>query len=199
MARRLLRLLPVLALFMLALPAARPDEKATEKPEMVDNPYYQFWAPFKEGSTATHIERTKVGGEGEVDEKRITYKLLKKGDKGVLVETVVTERETFGTVQAAPTRHSYPAKMKKADLERFLLATGAKLGEETINLGKKEWKVKTVTGTVKAPGGEVTEYRIWLSEEVPGSIVKKVRTTRSNKGEMIAETTVTIGGFKKAE
>jgi hypothetical protein len=101
-------------------------------------------------------------------------------------------------VQSAPTRHIYPAKVKKAHLERFLLSTGAKFGEDMVKFKGKPMKCKTVTGSVKAPRGEVTEYKLWLSDEVPGSIVKQVRTTRS-KGELIAETTTTLQAFKKAD
>src|SRR5262245_23255212 len=116
MASNLRRLLTVGALFLLALPMARTDEKE----EMVPNPYYEFWSGFKKGSTAVLLERSKLSGEegklvlGGVEEKRLAYKLLEVGDKRVVVEVVVTEPDYFGLVQAAPTRHIYPAKVKKS-------------------------------------------------------------------------------------
>jgi hypothetical protein len=133
-----------------------------------------------------------------VNEKRISYKLVEVTDKHVVVEMVVTEREFLGFVQSAPTRYIYPAKVRKEYLDRFLQSTGAKTGEDTLKVEGKEMKVKTVSGTIKAPGGEETEYKIWLSDDVPGSIVKKTRTTRQ-KGEVIAETTIVLESCKKVE
>src|SRR5262249_12381727 len=109
-----------------------PSALAGDKGEMVDNPYFKFWAGFKKGSTASHLEQTKLGGPSAaqlpsgVDEKRITYKLVDLDDKRAIVEAVATEKEFFGYVQAAPTRHIYPAKVKKAELQRFLQETGTK-------------------------------------------------------------------------
>ena len=43
-----------------------------------------------------------------------------------MVETVVTEGEVFGFVEAAPTKHIYPAKMSKDVLEDLIKETGAR-------------------------------------------------------------------------
>ncbi len=172
--------------------------------EKVANPFYKFWAGSKPGSTAVHLEQTKLSGpEGKlvpdgVDEKRIAYKLVSVNDNRVVVEMVVTEQDFLGYVQAAPTRHIYPAKWKKAHLERIYLEAGGKSGEDTVKVGGKEINCKTLAGTIKAPGGEQTEFKVWLSDDVPGSIVKQVRTTRQ-KGEVIAETTITLQSYKKVD
>jgi len=182
--------------------SARSDEKPGE---MVENPYHKFWGGFKEGSTVVHTETTKLSHPDSkqwtpdgVDEKRIAYKLVEANDKRVVVEMVVTEKEFLGFVQAAPTRYIYPAQVRKQDLARFIQETGAKPGEDKLKILDKEMKVNTLSGTIKGAGGEETAYTIWLCDEVPGRVVKKVRTTRQ-KGEVIAETTVTLVSFKKAE
>ncbi len=59
-------------------------------------------------------------------------------------------------------------------------------------------KCKTVAGTVKGPDDEQIEFKLWLSDEVPGTVVKKVQATR-HKGELIAETTSTLQSHKKAD
>jgi hypothetical protein len=172
--------------------------------EMVANPYYKFWAGSKPGSTAVHLEQTKLTGpEGKlvpdgVDEKRIAYKIVSVNKDRVVVEMVVTEQDFLGYVQAAPTRYIYPAKLKKAHLERILLADGGKTGEDTVKVGGKDIKCKTLAGTLKGTGGEQTEFKLWLSDTVPGSIVKQVRTTRQ-KGDLVAETTTTLRSFKQAD
>jgi hypothetical protein len=172
--------------------------------EMVANPYYKFWAKSKPGAVAVHLEVTKLKGpEGKllpdgIDEKKIAYKLLKVDEKHVVVEMVVTEQDFLGYVQAAPTQYIYPAKLKKSHLERILLADGGKAGEETVKVGDKEYKCRTFAGTVKEPGGEQVEFKLWLSDEVPGSIVKQVRTAHQKGGEVIAETTITLQSYKQA-
>jgi hypothetical protein len=170
---------------------------------MVTNPFYKFWANSKPGATVTHIEVTKLSGPqgkvvpGGVDEKHITYKLVELNNEHAVVEMVVTEQDFLGFVQAAPTRYIYPAKLKKSDLEHVVQET-PKTGEDTIKVDGKEMKVKTLAGSVKGPEGEVIDYKLWVSDDVPGSIVKQVRTAKQ-KGDVIAETTTTMKSFKKAE
>jgi hypothetical protein len=171
--------------------------------KMVDNPYYKFWAGSKRGATAVHLEKTKLSGpEGQlvpdgVDEKRIAYKLVRVNKDRVVVEMVVTEQDFLGSVEAAPTRHIYPVKVKKSHLERIFLEDGGKTGRETLKVGSKDIRCKTVAGTIKGAGGEQIEFKLWLSDAVPGSIVKQVRTARK-EGKVIAETTTTLETYKKA-
>jgi hypothetical protein len=171
---------------------------------MVANPYYKFWAGSKPGATAVHLEQTKLSGAegkvvpGGVDEKRIVYKLVKVDKDHAVVEMVVRERDLLGYIQAAPTHYIYPAKLEKARLERIFLDNGGKHGEETVKVGDMEVKTRTVTGTVKGQDGEQVDFKLWLSDDVPGTIVKQVRTARQ-KGEVAAETTTTLQSFKKAD
>jgi hypothetical protein len=178
---------------------------ADEKGEgMCVNPYYNYWAKSKKGATAVHLLKTKLGTpEGKLgadvsDEKRITYTLLEVNDKQVVLETVVTESDFFGEVQSAPTRLIYPKRVNKANLNRHLLDRGTENGEVSMTFQGKKMKCKTEAGTIKAAGGEEVEYKIWLSDEVPGRIVKKTRTTRQG-GKVVAETTVTLESCKKAD
>jgi hypothetical protein len=103
-------------------------------------------------------------------------------------------------VQAAPTKYIYPAKLHKSHLEHVYVDTpaGGKPGEETLKVDGKDLKVRTASGTIKGADGEVVEYKVWLSDDVPGTIVKKVQTTKQ-KGDVVAETTTTLQSFKKAD
>jgi hypothetical protein len=198
MSQHLGRLSAIGILFVFLAPAAWAQD------EMVPNPFYKFWAGSKPGATAVHLERTKITGPEEklspdgIDEKRIAYKLLEVTDDRVTVEMIVTEQDFLGYVQSAPTKQIYPANIKKAHLERFLLAEGGNPGDDTVKVDGKDMQVKTLAGTIKEPSGENVEFKLWLSNEVVGMIVKQVRTTRQ-KGEMIAETTTTLESFKKAD
>ena len=186
-----------LVLSMLVVASVRAQE---QQQEMVDNPYYQYWHGHKAGSTVVHLETTKLAdadsAEGP-DEKHVAYKLLQADDKHVVVEMVVTQKEPLGYVQEAPTRFIYPAKVSKQELERYMQTSGAKTGEDVVKLQDKDIKVKTEEGTIKQPDGTEKQYKVWLSDEVPGSVVKKTQTTRQN-GNVIAQTTVTALSYKDA-
>src|SRR5262245_21716534 len=190
--------------FLVAVSCVIVTAAAWAQDEKVTNPFYRFWAGFKPGSTAVHLEQTKLSGADAqtvpkgIEENRITYKLIEVSPEQVVLEMVVREREFLGYVEAAPTRQIYPAQIRKADLDRIMEQTGAKMGEDTVKFDGRELKCRTMTGNVKGTSGEVVEYKVWLSDEVPGSIVKKVRTTR-NGADMIAETTTTLQSYKKAE
>jgi hypothetical protein len=165
--------------------------------EQVDNPYYKFWSKSKPGATVVLKETTKLSGAAaaaapeESDVKTVTYKLTEVNDKRVVVEARVTQQEDFGYVESAPTRHIYPAKMSKAALEDLIAETGAKGEEATLKVGDKELKTMLLSGTLKKKGGEEVDFKIWLSEEVPGGIAKRVRTAKLN-GEVVAVTTVEL-------
>jgi hypothetical protein len=198
MSRHLRGLPAVAILSLLTAPAAWAQE------ELAPNPYYKFWAGSKPGATAVHREQTKLSGPegklvpGGVDEKHIVYKLVEVNNDRAVVEQVVTEQDFLGYIQAAPTRCIYPARWKKASVERILAEVDGKGGEETLKVGGEDVKCKTLAGTLKGPDGEQVEFKLWLCDTVPGTIVKQVRTTRQ-KGELVAETTTTLQSYKKAD
>lgn len=189
----LLRPVTVLAALILCATAARPDDK-----DKVENPYYKFWSKSKVGATVELKETTKTAAAGDTpaDEevKLITQKLVELTPEKAVVETVVTEGEVFGLVQSAPTKHIYPAKMGKAVLAELLQETGAKGAAAVLKVGDKEVKVMLLTGTIKK-GEEETAFKLWLTDQVPGGIAKRVRTTKV-KGEQVAETTLEAVAFK---
>jgi hypothetical protein len=195
MVRFLRRALPLVAL-VAAVPLVGAQEQVT-------NPYYKFWSKSKPGATAVLKETTKLSGAAAAsapeatDVKTVTYKLAELDNDKAVVETRVIQQEDFGFVESAPTRHIYPAKMSKAALEEFLAETGAKGVAATIKVGDKEMKVMALTGNMKKKGEEV-EFKIWLSDAVPGGIVKRQRTTKIN-GEVVAETTVELVTFKTGD
>ena len=190
-----------LAVGVLSLLAVAPSWAAET---MVSNPFYKFWAAFKPGARVVRLERTKLSGPegklvpGGVDEKRIVYKLIRVDKNRAVVEMVVTEQDFLGSIQAAPTRHTYPAKLEKSRLERIYLEDGGKTGEDTVEVKGKKIKTKTVSGTIKGQDGEQIQFKLWLSDKVPGMIVKEVRTARK-KSDVLAETTTTTQSYKKGE
>jgi hypothetical protein len=196
MAALLRRVLP-----LLVLTAATPPGSAEEQ---AVNPYYKFWSKSKPGATVVLKETTKLSGAAAAsapegtDVKTVTYKLAELDGDRAVVETRVTQQEDFGYVESAPTRHIYPAKMSKAALEDLLAETGAKGEAATLKVGDKELKVTLLTGNLKKKGGEEVDFKIWLSDEVPGGIAKRQRTTKVN-GEVVAETNVELVSYKPGD
>jgi hypothetical protein len=168
---------------------------ADDAGEMVDNPKFKFWANFKPGATSTYTEVTKYQGPekasvpGGVDGKTITYRLLSVSKDKVVVLTTVVEEDFLQTVESAPTRITYPAKVKKANLKAFLQEWNAKESkDETIKVGGKDITCKVRAGSQKVEGGTI-DAKFCYSEAVPGGVVLHTRTTR--EGDMVVATTTT--------
>jgi hypothetical protein len=177
--------------------------RAEKGGEMVDNPKYKFWANFKPGATSTYDEATKFHGPekasapGGVERKTISYRLLSVTKDKAVVLTTVVEEDFLQTVESAPTKITYPAKVKKADLQAFLDEWNAKDGpEETIKVGSKEVKCKVKAGTQKEEGSTVVA-KICFSETVPGGVVLHTRTTKEGD-KVVAETTTTLKSFSES-
>jgi hypothetical protein len=188
----------IAALVVLSLSAVQ----AEEKDEMVPNPRYVHWANCKPGSTVTHIEKTtyadpatKLLAPDGIDEKEITYKLLSVSPDKVVVETVVVEKDFLSNIEQAPTKITFPAKIRKSHLETVLREAGAKPGEETVNVLGKDLKCKTLTGDYKESGDDI-HRQVCYTDAVPGGIVKQTRVTKHD-GKMVAETVVTVKAYKK--
>ncbi len=194
MATLLRTSLTAIVLFVCSAPASAE--------ELVENPMYKFWSKSKVGASVTKKETTKVSGpaaggeKGGEEVKMVTHKLIELTAEKAVVETVVTEGEVFGFVESAPTKHIYPAKMSKEVLEELIRETGAMSVDAMVKVGDKEYKVKYLTGTMKGKDDDEVEFKLWLSEEVPGVIAKKVRITKF-KGEVVAETTIELVKFSK--
>jgi hypothetical protein len=193
---RTIRALLAIGIFFVLLPVPAPA--AADKDEMVDNPMYTGWASFKPGATATLIEKTTYTDDKNPipDQKLVSYTLLSVTPEKVVVRAVVVERELLGTVESAPTKHTYPAKLKKSYLAVAAPDLNAKKGEETIMWEGKEMPCKTLYGSFKKEG-EVVEFKAWINDSIPGGVVKRTRTSKQ-KDETIT-TTITLRSYKAAK
>jgi len=190
--RRTIRALLASGILVVSLPlAAIAGDK---EDEMVDNPMYTAWADFKPGATATVTENTTYSGDTNPvpDRKVVTYTLLSVSPDKVVVRAVVVEQEVLGTVENAPTKHTYPAKLKKSYLAAAAPELQAKKGEETITWKGKEIPCKTLSGSYKKEG-EAVEFKAWSNDRVPGGVVKRMRTLKQ-KDDTIT-TTVTLQSY----
>jgi hypothetical protein len=189
-----------LVVLMLLLVVSVPSSPAADDDEMVDNPRYKFWANFKPGATSTYTQTTKLHGPekasvpGGVESKTITYRLLNVNKDRVVVLTTVVEEDFLSTVESAPTRITFPAKVKKANLQAVLQEWNAKEGsEEMIKVGGKEITCKVKAGTHKSEDGTV-EAKLCFCGDVPGGVVRHTRTTKDGE-KVVAETTTALVSF----
>jgi hypothetical protein len=188
------RFLPALAvLTCLALATAW----GADADDLVPNPRYKGWADFKPGATVTHKEKTRFPAgspqnkyypEG-VDERDVTYKLVSVSPDKVVVETVVLDYELLSRIEAAPTKITYPAKVKRAHVEGAREQFQVKEGKEDIEVLGKTYKSCEWYETTRMTGdGEVVTRKRWIAAEVPGGILKEVTVTKKGD-QVIAETT----------
>jgi hypothetical protein len=195
MLRKFLALLALGSLFGL-LPLSEAADG--DKDEMVDNPMYVAWAGFKPGATSTVVEKTTYSDDQNPvpDEKVVTYTLVSVSADQVVVRAVVVEQELLGTVESAPTRHTYPAKLKKSYLAVAAPELTAQKGEDTITFKGESIKCQTLSGSYKKEG-ETVEFKAWINDRIPGGVVKRTRTTKQ-KDETIT-TTVTLQSYAVAK
>jgi hypothetical protein len=196
-ARWVLAMVPVLAAFSLfAVYGAQGDA-------MVENPFYKYWANCKPGSTVMLSEKTVLSGPDKsqfpdgIDEKEISCKLLSVSPEKVEVQFVVTDREFVSSVESAPTKKIYPAKVKKSDLVALLHGVEPKVGKDTVDLLGKKLDCTTMSGTLKS-GGTDAEHMIWLSDKVPGGVVKHNRVTKEG-GKLVADTKIVVKAYKMVD
>jgi hypothetical protein len=177
--------------------------RAADKEDTVENPFYKYWHNHKVGSTVTLHEKTVFSGPDKsqypdgVEEKSVTSKLLQVGPKDVVVQVAVTEREFLSTIELAPTKKHYPAQVTKANLQAGFHGVDPKIGKETLMVLGEKLECVTLSGTEKKDGEEI-EHKIWVSEHVPGGVVKHTRVLKQD-GKAVADTTIIVTEYKNAE
>ncbi len=193
----------VLALGTILFASSFLTATAAEKDDMVANPMYKYWAQFKPGSTVTLLEKTVLSGPEKdtvpdgIDQKEVTYKLLSVTPEKVVVQTVVVEHDFLGTIEQPATKKTFPAKVSKTHLQGGFHGVDPKKGEEKITMLGKEMDCLTLAGLEKKEGSEV-DHKLWVSEKVPGGVVKHTRVTKQD-GKLVADTTITLKSFKAAD
>ena len=181
----------LLASGILVVSLPLPVAAAEKDDEMVANPAYTAWAKFKPGATSTVSQHTTYSGDTNPvpDQKTITYKLLSVSPDKVVVSAVTVEQEVLGTIENAPTKHTYPAKLKKSYLAKAAPELQATKGEETITWEGKEVKCRTLSGSYKKEGDTV-EFKFWINDSVPGGFVKRTRTLKQKDDTITTTTTL---------
>jgi hypothetical protein len=187
-----MRPVPLATAVLLALATGRASAQET-----VDNPEFASWSKFKPGTSIT-VKSTTVAA-GMTSEATMTITLVEVGtDKVVLETSGVTkamgmEFKLPASKRESPKTITLPKDVKKPP------APGAKPegtyedGTETVKAAGTEFKTKWYKTKTEADG-VTTEGKIWISDDVPTTVVKM---ESKSSGAATAETKFELLEFKK--
>jgi hypothetical protein len=181
---------------------ARAEEPARE--EMVNNPIYKHWSAFKVGTTVTRREKVKFPSKSEEGQryhdgtlvKDVTHKLVEVTPEKVVVEVVEAEHGRGSLTESAPFRITYFSHIKKGlgtPKENF--AHHKQQDVEVEAHGKKYQGTLVETSYTRGP--VAYSQNIWLSDDMPGGIIKEVKTQKQGD-EVLSESTLEVLKFTKA-
>lgn len=174
-----------LAVLVLAVSAARAAE--------VDNPEYAQWAKYKKGTSVTL--KTTATVAGTTTETLTVTELLDVTDAKVVIETT-TVLKVAGMEIKTPFKRDVPKKVTVPDVKvdpKGKPAVKMETGTETLKLAGLELKTKWTVTKLEVMG-TTTEMKMWMSDDVPGMIVKSETST---KGAFASTTKVELIEFKK--
>ncbi len=141
--------------------------------EMIDNPQYQGWKKFAEGSSATLTSTINAGGQ-KVESESVR-KLVSKADDAVTIE--VTANVTFaGQAHTSPAhQQKIPAQIDKKDAQ-------VSTSSEKVEAAGKTFDCKVYNVTQTTPDGKTVNAKVWITDDVPGGVVKM--EAKSDRGDV---------------
>lgn len=161
----------------------------------VPNESYKNWSQFNVGTSTTLKTVTKMGGK-KISEIKITQKLVEKNDDQVVVEvsTVVIANGMEFKTGANKVTHKKSVKSSSAqpaDVKGVKVKELDK-GEEKVKVGDASYACNWISSSSEFQGMK-SESKVWMSDKVPGMVVKTVMSTSSG----IESTTELVGFTKK--
>jgi hypothetical protein len=182
-----MRLAPLASVVCVVLAAgsARADE--------IENPEFTNWAKFKAGASVTLSSTVHINGKPTT--QRLTQTLVEVAKDKVVIATEVTI-EVQGMVLAPNAlQREVPktVKLKKGEKKDDALAGRpagtVEEGTETLKLAGTEVKARWFRYK-----GEAFEGTVWVSDAVPGRVVKHMRT---EGGEVPVNSILELSALKK--
>ena len=156
--------------------------------ENVDHPAYLSWARHPVGTTI--VVRSQTESKARILTTTTTSILKEIKPEKVILEILKVSDATEGLIKSPPERleqyRLFPllGKTKKEDVGK---PTGAiAQGEEVLKVDGKDYKSVWFDTKGKGEGGMVWTSRIWMSDDVPGRLLKSVTNFPT------AGTTVTV-------
>jgi hypothetical protein len=183
---------------------AEEPKKEEPKDELVANPIYKHWAAFKVGATVTRREKVKFPADSEEGRihpdqtlvKDITYTLKDLTPEKAVVEVVETEHGRGSLQENAPFKITYLANFKKGLGTPKGDFTKHKEEDVEVEVHKKTYKGKLIETTHKI-GDILYTQKIWISDDIPGGIIKDEKTQKQGD-TVLSSSTLEILNFKLA-
>ncbi|WP_165070739.1 hypothetical protein [Paludisphaera rhizosphaerae] len=183
---------PLVALFVqAALVAVAPTANA----ENVDHPTYLSWAKQPLGTRV--VTRSRSESKGGVLTTTTTTTLKAVKPEKVVLETLKVSDATGSLVESPPERRDqyrlFPliGKMRKEDVGKPTDALAQ--GEEKLTVSGREFKAIWFDTKGVGDGGLKWTARTWMSDDVPGRLLKSV-TRYADAGVTVTVEAVEIGG-----
>src|SRR5262245_60742421 len=154
--------------------------------EDIDNPEFTSWSKFKKGTSITMKSTTSTDKFGSSVNLKTTT-LVEVGADKLQVETIfVTSVNGKDSKATLPKREinkttRLPSGVKKDDVKGGKPPGTYEEGTETVKVGDAEIKTTWYKSTKVDPLGTKTETKTWMSDEVPGGIVRLESTITPTK------------------
>jgi hypothetical protein len=170
-----MRLNPILALgLMLVVPAIASAD------ETIANPEFASWSKFKKGTSVT-LKMTTVAA-GTKSETTVTTTLIETGADKLVVETTSVANVAGMVIKSPAFKRDVqktvmvPKGLKKEELQGGKPPGTTQEGTETIKIAGTDVKTKWYKYQSEA-GGVKSDSKMWMSEDVPGMMVKMESST----------------------
>ncbi|HEV2295086.1 MAG TPA: hypothetical protein VGR35_14620 [Tepidisphaeraceae bacterium] len=164
-----------------------PAAPTTAPEPMVDNPHYLAWSKYKPGTQVDLDMKVRAGGQQFTT--NVTLTLEEVTPERAVVESVSKMHVPGLLAQEQKQVHTFSAKVPKSEAEQADLPPGSTgevkdLGTETIQVAGKRYDAKVIEFTGSA-GGNVTQGKMWRSDEVPGGLLKMESSGPNVKVDMV--------------
>jgi hypothetical protein len=156
--------------------------------DMVNNPPFASWSSFKPGAKVTQKETVTLAGGGKV-EVQTTLELVEKTKDHVVVEATYKQSTPSGVEQTVE-RTTFPAKVKRSDIDTPDEQVAVTEGKEQVEFKGKKIDTEWVEATSKT-GDQTWTEKIWTAREVPGGIVKQT-LMRKQGDKVLSESMIQV-------
>jgi hypothetical protein len=165
------------------------------KGDMVPNHIYKHWSNFKVGTSVHRKETVKFAPDSEEGSyypehtlvKEAKYKLTNLTAEKAVVEVYEEEHGRGFLKVSAPVKMIYFATMKKGQGTPKESFTKHKQEDVNFDWNGKTYKATLIETSYKI-GPETSSQKIWLSDEIPGGILKDTKS-RQRGDKIITEST----------
>lgn len=172
----------------------------TASAEEIDNPEFASWSKFKKGTSVT-LKMSSTAA-GMTFETVTTSTLVEVGADKVVLESMGVTKVNGMEIKTPAAKRDLPKTIKLPDNVKKPDPKDAKVekpmgtfeeGTETLKIGGTEIKTKWFKAKAEIAGSK-TESKTWMSDEVPGQLVKMEATTT---GAVVSTTKMELIEFKK--